>query len=179
MSRALRSLLLASATSALAACGGGHTSTSAAPAPDASIAKDLEKVRNATRPYHDLAAAHAAGYPTMTVPQCLSNGAEGGMGMHYVNKDQMDGKLDLEHPEILMYAPQKDGHLKLIGVEYIIPYRVLPEESPAPQILGQPLKKSAGLKLWYLHVWAWENNKSGLFADYNPAVSCPAEKAGM
>jgi hypothetical protein len=28
------------------------------------------------------------------------------------------------------------------------------------------------LGIWYLHVWIWEPNPSGLFADWNPSVTC-------
>lgn len=135
------------------------------------IARDLERIRTATAPYQDIAAAHAAGYPTAT-PQCLANASAGGMGQHYINRTYIDDKLELERPEILLYAPDGDGKQTLVGVEYIIPYRILPATSKAPRILGQPLKQSPELQLWYLHVWVWRENASGLFADWNPAVRC-------
>lgn len=138
---------------------------------DPAIASDLAKLRTATAPFRDIAAAQAAGYPTAT-PQCLASPGDGTMGHHYVNRAHVDGKLELEHPEILLYVPDGDGKMKLVAVEYIIPYRILPPESPAPRIFGQDLLKSDGLKLWYLHVWAWENNPKGLFADWNPAIKC-------
>ncbi|MGH7694930.1 MAG: hypothetical protein ACRENH_08110 [Gemmatimonadaceae bacterium] len=137
---------------------------------DSSITRDLERLRNATAPYRDLAAAQAVGYPTAT-PPCLASPI-GAMGHHYVNRAHVDDKLELERPEILLYAPGAGGKPKLLGVEYIIPYRILPPESQPPRILGQNLKRSEELKLWYLHVWAWEQNASGLFADWNPAVKC-------
>ena len=148
----------------------------ATPAPaqtrmDPDVARDLALVRKATSPFKDIAAAQAAGYPTAT-PPCLSDPMQGGMGHHYVNRAQVDSVLDLEHPEILLYAPTPDGKQKLVAVEYIIPYRILPKEAEAPRIFGQPLRQSDGLKLWYLHVWAWEENAAGLFADWNPAVKC-------
>jgi len=156
----------------MAACS--HTPPpSSGPMADPAIARDVEQIRAATAPFRDLAAAQAAGYPTAT-PQCLSNATAGGMGHHYVKRDIVDGRLDLEHPEILLYAPAGEGKMKLVAVEYIIPYRILPPESEAPRILGQSLRQSEPLKLWYLHVWAWEENPAGLFADWNPAVKCPA-----
>jgi len=30
----------------------------------------------------------------------------------------------------------------------------------------------APLGIWYLHVWHWEPNPSGVFADWNPNVKC-------
>ena len=162
---------LAGTLVALAACS--HTPPASGPMADAAVRRDLEKVRAATAPYRDLAAAQAAGYPTST-PPCLSNATAGGMGHHYVKRDIVDAQLDLEHPEILLYAPDGEGKQKLVAVEYIIPYRLLPRESEAPRILGQALRQGDELKLWYLHVWAWEENSAGLFANWNPAVKCPA-----
>jgi hypothetical protein len=26
--------------------------------------------------------------------------------------------------------------------------------------------------VWALHVWVWKHNPSGMFADWNPQVSC-------
>ena len=140
------------------------------PAP-ADVAEDLARLRAATAGFRDIAAAQAAGYPTST-PPCLANPPAGGMGHHYVNRAHVDDRLELERPEILLYAPDKSGKLKLVAVEYIIPYRILPPESEAPRIFGQALRQSDQLKLWYLHVWAWEENPAGLFADWNPAVTC-------
>jgi hypothetical protein len=39
-------------------------------------------------------------------------------------------------------------------------------------IMGQNLKRADSLGVWYLHVWIWEPNPSGLFADWNPLVKC-------
>ena len=138
---------------------------------DPGVTADLERVRAATSAFRDIAAAQAAGYPTAT-PACLANPIAGGMGHHYVNRSHVDDRLDVEHPEILLYAPTGDGKKKLVAVEYIIPYRIRPPEAEAPRIFGQALRQSDELKLWYLHVWAWEENSAGLFADWNPAVKC-------
>jgi hypothetical protein len=164
-----RTVVLVSGALLLAVCSAAPAVAQAAMDPD--VARDLARVRAATAPFKDLAAAQAAGYPTAT-PPCLSDPMQGGMGHHYVNRAKVDSLLDVEHPEILLYAPADDGKSKLVAVEYIIPYRILPKESKAPTIFGQALKQSDGLGLWYLHVWAWEDNSAGLFADWNPAVKC-------
>lgn len=140
---------------------------------------ELERIRDATRAFHDLTAAHAAGYPTK-VPRCLENPPQGGMGHHYMHPDLMDDQLEVERPEILLYAPTgegdpAEGDLKLTGVEYIVPFTAWPRDADEPpHILGRDLKPSEGLQLWYLHVWVWEENRNGLFADWNPAVRCGA-----
>ncbi|MGH7587021.1 MAG: hypothetical protein ACRELU_00325 [Gemmatimonadota bacterium] len=131
---------------------------------------NLERVRVATEKFHDINAAYAAGYPR-TAPNCLDNPPQGGMGLHYVNSSLLDDSLDVEHPEILVYAPTTGGKPKLVGVEYIVPLSQWDREEP-PRIFDRDLKRSEALKIWYLHVWAWEENRNGLFADWNPAVVC-------
>ena len=49
----------------------------------------------------------------------MSNPVAGGMGHHYVNRARVDDRLDVEHPEILLYSPTGDGK-KLVAVAYII-----------------------------------------------------------
>lgn len=41
-----------------------------------------------------------------------------------------------------------------------------------PEMLGQMLRPNPGLGLYVLHVWLYEENPSGVFADWNPNVSC-------
>ncbi len=135
------------------------------------VVRDLERVRAVTDAFHDIAVAHAAGYPR-TVPGCLENPPEGGMGLHYVHPDLLDDQLDVEHPEILVYAPTNGDKPKLVGVEYVVPFSARGPDQEAPRIFGRALKPSQALRLWYLHVWAWERNRDGLFADWNPAVQC-------
>jgi hypothetical protein len=138
----------------------------------AALSAEIERIRAATEAFHEVTAAHAAGYPTM-VPGCLENPPQGGMGHHYIHPELMDDELEVERPEILVYAPTDEGGLKLAGVEYAVPYTAWPRDGrEAPRILGRDLKPSDPLQLWYLHVWVWEENSKGLFADWNPAVRC-------
>jgi hypothetical protein len=62
----------------------------------------------------------------------------------------------------------------LNGVEYLIPYSRWSRDSTAPTLMGQRLKRADDLRVWYLHMWVWRENTAGLFADWNPAVRCPA-----
>jgi hypothetical protein len=59
----------------------------------------------------------------------------------------------------------------LNGVEYVVPLSAWPQDEP-PAVMGQKLKRATSLGIWYLHVWVWERNPSGLFADWNPNVKC-------
>jgi hypothetical protein len=131
----------------------------------------IAKARAATAPFRKLERAMEAGYPG-TVTSCLDHQPLGGMGYHHVNSKLADDQLDVEHPEILVYAYMPNGEYKLNGVEYVVPYSAHSKDAEPPEIMGQKLKRADGLQLWYLHVWIWEDNKNGLFADWNPSVKC-------
>ena len=138
---------------------------------DANVRRDVETLRAATDRYHDLAAAEAAGYPT-TMPKCIADSTMGGMGHHLIDRKAFDDKLEIEHPEMLIYATDGEGKPELVAVEYIVPYRVLPPTEKPPRLFGQELKRYDQYNYWALHVWAWRRNAAGLFADWNPAVKC-------
>jgi hypothetical protein len=139
---------------------------------DPSVLRDLERLRRATNAYHDLGIAQGAGYSTAT-PPCVADSTMGGMGRHYFSRIQLaKATLDVEHPAGLLFTPDGGGVWQLAGVEYVIPFSVLPSTATAPRIFGQELKRQEQLRYWYLHVWAWQKNSAGLFADWNPAVKC-------
>jgi len=143
----------------------------AEPAHAASVDLDTARVRAATVAFRSLDAAVAAGYPE-SVPRCLSHPEHGVMGYHHVNRAFVDDKVELERPEILLYYRSETGDYVLTGVEYIIPYSRLSREAEPPRVMGQAMKRSDELNLWYLHVWLWRNNPAGLFADWNPTLRC-------
>ena len=138
---------------------------------DASVRRDVETLRRATEQYHDLEAAEAAGYPTK-LPACIADSTMGGMGYHMVDRARFDATLEIERPEMLIYAPAPVGKLELVAVEYVVPYRAVPASDPPPRLFGQALKPYPRLNYWALHVWVWRPNPSGLFADWNPTVRC-------
>jgi hypothetical protein len=135
------------------------------------VQQGYARVRTATAPFRTLSAAVAAGYPE-TVAQCLSDSVHGAMGFHHMNRALLDRQLDVERPEILLYERRPDGSYGLNGVEYIVPYRVWPRDSTPPRLMDRDLLRSDPLQLWYLHMWVWKSNPAGLFADWNPTVSC-------
>ncbi len=138
---------------------------------DARVRRDLEVLRAATNKYHDLAAAEAAGYPTK-MPKCISDSTMGGMGHHLIDRSLIDDKLEVERPEMLIYAPDGEGKVELVAVEYVVPYRAVAATEKAPRLFGQELKRYDQFNYWSLHVWAWRKNAAGLFADWNPAIRC-------
>lgn len=143
----------------------------------AGIRKQLASVKRVTDRYETVAAAAAAGYvqasPCEAIPQ-------GGMGFHYVNPAAMqDPKIDPLRPEGLLYE-QRTGGLQLVGVEYI---KVdgdqnLATDGDRPTLFGRafdgPMAGHApGMPNHYdLHVWLQKRNPSGIFAQWNPDVSC-------
>jgi hypothetical protein len=133
------------------------------------IDRDVTRLRAATAPFRSIDAAVAAGYPQET--DCIKHPSHGAMGYHHTKKALRDGTLDLEQPEVLVYEKRPDGTFKLNGVEFIVPIAAWPKAEP-PTIMGQPLKRADSLGFWYLHVWTETVNPSGLFADWNPNVTC-------
>jgi hypothetical protein len=134
-----------------------------------------EKVRQATAQFRDV--ENAKGYGLFH--GCVSGPQEGAMGIHYANGDLVgDGEVDVQHPEALLYEP-KDGKLQLVGVEYLVPADAWNAKHSAPPVLMGQLFNLVGAPnryglpaIYELHVWAWKSNPSGVFADFNPRVSC-------
>jgi hypothetical protein len=137
----------------------------------------VREVRMATRDFFDPSAAIDAGYGS--AGSCVSGPQEGAMGIHYPNGALVgDGMLDPKKPEILIYE-QRNGRLRLLGVEFIVIAEAWDDAHDGPPVLlgqhfhyvGSPNRY--GLPAFYeLHVWAWRNNPSGMFVDWNPTVSC-------
>jgi hypothetical protein len=125
------------------------------------VQAQLATVRAATARFHDVAAAEAAGYVQASPCVALPDG--GAMGYHFVRVDLLDDQLVPAEPEALLYAPRGDGSLRLVGVEYL-------STAPHAQLFGQHLH--AGPAGYALHVWLWQANPDGIFADFNPNVSC-------
>jgi hypothetical protein len=40
--------------------------------------------------------------------------------------------------------------------------------------MDQTFKRNEQFGVWALHVWLYRDNPSGIFADWNPRVSCAA-----
>ena len=169
--RPCKSVLLLATIAAATACGGASAGSEQKAAGLPAESTGIARIRRATQAFHSIDAAAAAGYAA-TVPNCIAHAEHGAMGFHHANRTLFDDKLEVEHPEILIYERLPDGKYAFNGVEYIVPYEARSREAEPPVILGQQLKRADGLQLWYLHVWIWKENAKGLFADWNPAVEC-------
>jgi hypothetical protein len=130
----------------------------------------VARVRRATDALHDFVVARAAGY-TDQYPAGCAQSPSGAQGFHYLNRGLVDDKVELLRPELVMYEPQRDGSLQLIGVDYVVPFDAWTAPEP-PSLLGVPFMRNEPLGVWALHIWAWRPNPSGMFAMWNPKASC-------
>lgn len=162
----------APATAAVATAADGHADHARANNGELTAAQlqAIAQVRQATTRFHDIAAAKAAGYTDQYPPGCaVSPAGEGAQAFHYLNPGLVDANVELLRPELLMYEPQPNGKLVLIGVDYVVP---LAASAEPPTLLGVPFMRNEPLGVWALHIWSWRPNPSGMFAAWNPKVSC-------
>jgi hypothetical protein len=152
--------------------------TVAASASDADEGRNLTDVRAATAPLANLDVAVAAGYGK--VKGCAQSPI-GGMGQHYVKGDLVgDPALDPLRPEALVFEPRGDGSYRLVAVEYIVIKADWEKANgnTTPRLYDKPLALMTAPNAYELpdfyeiHLWLWKMNPKGLFADWNPRVSC-------
>jgi hypothetical protein len=129
--------------------------------------QEVDQVKAATTQYQDFSKADAEGFIDVSgyVPQ---------MGHHYLNPARVDDKFELEKPEILLYAPDANGNMEFLGVEYSI----LVDDPSNP---GTPPEGFTGdldewhfreeMAQWQLHVWTVKENPDGIFAPHNPTLT--------
>ncbi|MDB5541170.1 MAG: hypothetical protein JWQ89_2897 [Devosia sp.] len=164
------------AVASILSIGGTGLLISAASAHDAAAHADLpnplaDAVRAANDRFQDVAVAKSEGYGPIP---CVSGIDGGAMGVHFVSEAALkDDAIDIAHPEAVMYEPQADGSMQLIGVEYITTKGPANLDGHLFSFTNAPNRY--GLPAFYeLHVWAWRHNPTSAFADMNPEVSCDA-----
>jgi hypothetical protein len=146
----------------------------------------LDPVRIATARYFDLDVAQNAGYGLLKDAAgiaCIANPGVGAMGVHYANGALLEaGVIDAAKPQVLVYAPQEDGSLRLAAVEYVVLQSTWEASHQAPpELFGEtfmltPAGNRYGLPAFYsMHAWAWERNSRGPLSMWNPRVHCPAK----
>lgn len=145
--------------------------------PRALEAPQIAQIRQEVRRYADVKVALDEGF--VQAGPCAAS-PDGGMGIHFIKPDRMAGPIDAAKPQILLYGPTKDGDLALLGVEY---WRAdadqdLATDPDRPSLFGVAFDgpmpgHDAAMPVHYdLHVWLNTPNPSGLFAPWNPKVSC-------
>jgi hypothetical protein len=164
-------VLLASATVAAAVALAG----------DGALPPELQDVRAAVARYHSFEQAQSDGYTLRAGEPCVRSPI-GTMGYHVANAALMaDDAIDPLRPELLLYTADQNGSLKLVGVEY---WKRDSDGSLAtaddrPTLFGQPFDgpmpgHNPTMPVHYdLHAWVAEQNPSGVFAMFNPNLSCP------
>lgn len=131
--------------------------------------QQLAALRAATARFHSAKQALKARYQPDT--HCVAVPGLGGMGYHWVNPSLIDPVFDPSQPEVLLYAEDRHGKLKLVAVEYIVINTGQARPSfggHAFDVGGTPISAPH----WSLHVWLYEDNPNGIFAPFNPDVSC-------
>jgi hypothetical protein len=140
---------------------------------------DWRDARAAIARYHNFQHAQQDGYTVAGEP-CVSS-PDGTMGIHAINPTLMaDATIDPLRPEILLYVAKPNGKLELVGVEYWMADAdgKLTTDEDRPSVLGQPADgpmpgHTPTMPVHYdLHVWLVAENPTGLFAPFNPAISC-------
>ena len=120
------------------------------------------------------------------------------MGYHYVNPRLLgltapvNGRVNgtgtytgTNPPAILLYVPDGQGGLKLAGIELLVFAEAWQAENKQPpKYRGREYNYMADdpstpqdeahnfMPHYDLHIWLFENNPSGLYAQWNPALSC-------
>jgi len=130
----------------------------------------------------------------------------GAMGIHYFRPDllgisdppnpRVSGTgthTDFRKPSILIYEPQADGSLKLVAVENLVfrkSWHEAGNERP-PSFHGveydnmwddpaTEIDEAHMFEPHYdRHVWLYRDNPNGMFAQFNPKVSCAAHKTDL
>ena len=135
----------------------------------------------------------------------------GAMGIHFFRPDMLgisgppnprvDGNgthTDFNKPAILIYEPQADGSLQLVAVENLVfqkSWHAAGHQKPPSfhDVTYDTMQDDPATKIdeahmfephYDRHVWLYRDNPSGMFAQFNPNVSCkahtkPHQMAGM
>ena len=125
----------------------------------------VKTLRDVTDDYRWLENAEADGYRKIT--ECIDQPGVGAMGFHYARQDLIDDKTQARKPEVLVYMPDEDGQYELVAAEFIS------TAADRPELAGLDFEDGPFPGSYALHAWIWRDNPDGMFASYNPDLSCP------
>lgn len=134
----------------------------------------------------------------MTAPMEGAPKQLGAMGIHYFRPDLLGitaeaprvagtgMHTDFTTPGVLIYEPQADGRMTLVAVENLVwadAWRATSKELPTfrgneyYRMVDNPatpdIDEAHGFMPHFeLHMWLYRNNPNGLFAPFNPSVTC-------
>ena len=188
LSHSLLTLVVLAASPALSYAQGhdGHAPGTVAQAhtPTREESAVIKAVQDATARFKNVTSVDGPGEGYALNFGCVSGGDFGAMGMHFVNTGLIgDLEVDPTNPEIVIYEPQADGSLRLIGADFLIFADAWDQAHPdgaTPQLMGQLFHRFEapnrfGLPSFYtLHVWAWKTNPTGTYTNWHSGVSCDA-----
>lgn len=162
----------------LAACSQAPTASDPAALAAAKVDSELQPVRAAMARFSSFEQAKKADYTYLFNGACFADPTAGAMGYHYVNTALLDATVDAMAPEAVMYEPQANGSLKLVGLEYVVPKPAWTGDAP-PRLFGQDYSYNATFDLYTLHVWLYQANPAGMFTGWNPTVTCANAPASL
>ncbi|WGK64215.1 hypothetical protein [Croceiramulus getboli] len=128
--------------------------------------QEIEELRIATAKYENIEVAENEGF--IDVSGFVPN-----MGHHFLLPPRADQTFVLEEPEILLYAPDDNGVMQFVAVEYIAPYEDAENPGTPPEGFTGPVDEwelNEERMQWQLHVWIKRENPDGLFAPFNPMI---------
>lgn len=173
MKKTLAAAAAITVVAGVAALGAGSAQADPGAHDRAASTDTVARIRQAIEPYEDVKEAVADGY--VRVSDCESS-AEGGMGYHYLNPQHVvvGDVVDPTKPTILLYGPGTYGGLRLLGAEFWQPETGQPTPMLGDEPFNGPMPGHGGdMPVHYdLHVWTHVANPSGVFATWNPNVSC-------
>lgn len=184
--------------------------TFAATASAQSQSAEIAAVAAASEKYKDVNVALAEGFIPDPSGRCISAAEEGlpaelgAMGVHYLNMaklkitagdprvDGMGTHADFMTPAILLYEPQADGSMELVGIENLVFQKAWADagNTQPPSFGGSPWDTMAdnpategdeahGFAPHYdRHVWTVRSNPAGILTPFNPNVTCADHKPG-
>lgn len=127
---------------------------------------EINQLKAATAKYTDVSVAEAEGF--IDVSGFVPN-----MGHHFLLPPRVDNAFELEKPEIILYAPNANGEMEFVGVEYITPIADLDNPGTPPEGFSGGLDEweiNPNLSQWQLHVWIVKENPDGIFKTHNMAI---------
>ena len=141
----------------------------------------LNRSRDMAAKYLDIKDAKAAGYQQLF--ECTTHAEHGTLGVQFIHPGRAgDGRLVLGEPDVLTFEPEVDGSMQLVGMEFIVFEKDWKGKS-VPEFLGRTLQRKTTVGVhpvdpyYELHVWHWRHNPAGMFADWNPYVSCEHDRS--
>ncbi len=132
--------------------------------------------------------------------------AQGAMGVHYFRPDllgvteppspRVNGNgihIDFRKPSILIYEPQADGSMELVAVENLVfrdawhaagnterpTFHGVPYDSMSDDPKTSTDEAHMFEPHYDRHVWIYRDNPSGVFAPFNPHVTCAHHRGAL